>query len=176
MAAVIFALYDRVLVKLGGSESHVYSRDGLMFTEVQEIERVTGLSYAEWHQKLGEYSITAVAALLHVLRKREGASDFGSMQFAVADLDVVPLHDDGREYTPEEVAADLKRRVEAAAGGNGAGPTAAGATSPAAAASHPIPPAPTSRSSPSGSESAPGSGTGSPTATGSPARRTSTPS
>jgi hypothetical protein len=170
---VIFTLYPRVVVKLAG-ESHVFDRARLMYTEVAEIERVTGLSYPEWLDQLGEYRITAVAALLHVLRKREGPSDYGSLQFNVADLDVVPLHDDGREFTAQEVAADLKRRVEEAQKDDGAGPTRAAG----AAAVAPEAPSPgtngISLSSPRPSTSAPGNGNGSPGRTSASARRTST--
>jgi hypothetical protein len=79
-----------------GDERHIFDRAELMYTEVQEIEKVTGSSFAEWERELGRYSITVIAALLHVLRKRDGhASDFASMQSAANDLDCVSMHDDG---------------------------------------------------------------------------------
>jgi hypothetical protein len=171
---LIFNLYSRVLVKLGADESHVFDRGRLMFTEVAEIERVTGQSYAEWAEQLGKYSITAVAALLHILRKRDGQpSDFGSLQFNVADLDVVPLHDDGSEFTPAEVAADLTERVRKASEGNGADPTLAAVARAVAPETNPVTTG-TSLSSPNGSGSGRGSGNGSPGPTSVPARRTST--
>jgi hypothetical protein len=174
---MFFSLYPRVVVKLGDGERHIFDRRSLMFTEVQEIEKVTGQSYAEWGQQLEKYSITAVAALLHVLRRRDGMpSDFASMQFAVDDLDVIPLHDDDREFTPGEVVTDLNKRAEDATRGNGVGPTPAVAGPDAApAADHPTT-ASTNRSLPNGSGSGRGNGTGSRTRTGSGARRTSTPS
>jgi len=108
---VIFALYDRVAVKLGDDERHVYDSGHLMYTEAAEIERVTGMSYAEWQRGLSRYSIIAVAALLHILRLRDGqASDFAGMTFNAADLDVVPLNADGAEMTAAEVAADVAER------------------------------------------------------------------
>jgi hypothetical protein len=171
---MIFTLYPRVAVKLG-DESHVFDRARLMYTEVAEIERVTGLSYPEWLDQLREYRITAVAALLHVLRKREGQpSDFGSLQFNVTDLDVVPLHDDGREFTAQEVADDLKRRIEEAKGsGDGAVPMVAAAVAVAPEATGPGTTG-TSLSSPPISESVPGNGNGSRGRTSAGARRTST--
>jgi hypothetical protein len=173
---VIFTLYPRVAVKLAG-ESHVFDRARLMYTEVAEIERVTGLAYPEWLDQLGEYRITAVAALLHVLRKREGPSDYGSLQFNVADLDVIPLHDDGREFTAQEVADDLKRRVEEAKKDADAGPTrAAGAAAVVPEASSTPGTSGISLSSPPILESAPGNGNGSRGRTSAGARRTSTKS
>jgi hypothetical protein len=169
---LIFTLYPRVAVKLG-DESHVFDRSRLMYTEVAEIEKVTGLSYPEWLDQLGEYRITAVAALLHVLRKREGQpSDFGSLQFNVADLDVIPLHDDGREFTAGEVADDLRKRVEEATKEKGAGPTRAAAVAVAPESSPGT--TGTNLSSPPISVSAPGNGNGSHGRTSPSVRRTST--
>lgn len=146
---MIFSLYPRVAVKLG-DERYEFDRSSLMFTEVVEIENVTGLSFGEWQFELGRYSIRAVAGLLHVLRKRAGVpSDFETMNFAADDLDVTPLHDDGTEFTAAEVAGDIQRRGQEAqdptAAANGHGPQAATAS--------------TSRSSPANTESGPGSGT-----------------
>jgi hypothetical protein len=173
---LIFNLYPRVVVKVGGSESHVFDRSRLMFTEVAEIEKVTGLGYLEWLDDLSKYKITAVAALLHILRKREGQpSDFGSLQFNVADLDVVPLHEDGREFTPQEVTEDLQKRVEEAQREKEQGPTSATAA-PVAPAKTPAVTIGTSPSSPNGSTSGPSSGTGSPGRTSPRAKRTLTPS
>jgi hypothetical protein len=160
---LIFNLWSRVAVKLG-EERHVFDRATLMFDEVQEIERVTELSYAEWQRELARYSITAVAALLHILRKRDGMpSDFKTIQFAVADLDVVPLHDDDSEYTTEEATAELQKRLTGAAPPNGAGPTRAanGQDSPSAAPAPTPPGTPTPPSSPPVTASARGNGTGS---------------
>ena len=176
---MIFHLYSRVIVKLGDGERHIFDRSRLMFTEVAEIQKVTGLSYGEWEQALGRYDITAVAALLHVLRKRDDQpSEWATLQFNVAELDVVPLHDDDREFTPEETAADLKQRMEArvAQAANGAGPTR-----PAAASVGPEPSPltsapPTSGSSQSDSGSGPGNGNGSPGRTSARSRRAPTPS
>lgn len=111
---MIFNLYPRVVVKLG-EERYVFDRDKLKFTEVVEIEKATGLSFGEWQQELARYSIMALGGLLHMLRKREGvASDFETMDFNAYDIDVVPLHEDGREFTAAEVAADITRRMEEA--------------------------------------------------------------
>lgn len=108
----VFRQYERVAVKVGDDESHIYDSKRLMLTEATEIERVTGLSYAEWQQGLARFSITSVAALLHVLRKRAGTpSDFGSLQLNVADLAVIPLGPDDREMTDLEVRDDLAARV-----------------------------------------------------------------
>jgi len=159
---LIFSLWHRVAIKLG-DERHVFDRATLMFSEVQEIERVTELSYAEWQRELSRYSITAIAALLHVLRKRDGMpSDFKTIQFAVADLDVVPLHDDDSEYTTGEATAELQKRL-AGPVLNGAGPTRAanGQDSPSAAPAPTPPGTPTLPSSPPVTASARGNGTGS---------------
>jgi hypothetical protein len=111
---VIFNLYPRVLVKIGG-ERYVFDRDQLMFTEVVEIEKATGLSFGEWQAELARYSMMALGGLLHMLRKRAGVpTDFETMQFAAYDIDVIPLHDDGTEFTAEDVAADITRRLEEA--------------------------------------------------------------
>lgn len=119
---MIFNLYPRVRVKLA-DESYDFDRSSLMFTEVVEIENATGLSFAEWQSELGRHSIRAVGGLLHVLRKREGvASDFETMNFSAFDLECVPLHDDGTEFTVAEVAADIERRAKEArdpTGGDG---------------------------------------------------------
>jgi len=173
---LIFSLWPRVAIKLGG-ERHVFDRARLMFTEVQEIEKATGLSYAEWEQQLGRFSITAVAALLHILRIRDGQpSDFKTLQFAAADLEVTPLHDDDTEYTAEEAAAEVMKRIaDANGGGNGAGPTrAAGAPAAPSGEAGSTPPRPISPSSPSGTASGRGNGNGSRTKTGSSSRRTPT--
>lgn len=172
---MIFSLFPRVVIKLGDDERHVFDRSALMFTEVQEIERVTKLSYAEWDRELGRFSITAVAALVHVLRKRAGQpSDFATLNFAAATLDVVPLHDDDSEYTAEEITGDLLLRM-AEAQPNGAGPTraAAGPGSPSGETGS-TPRQPTSPSSPASTASSPGNGTSSRGKTGSSSRRTST--
>lgn len=173
---MIFRLFARVAVKLG-DERHVYDRATFMFSDAQRVEEATGLSYPEWEHQLGRGSITAVAALLHVLRLRDGQpSDFKSMSFAAGDLDAVPLHDDDREYTAAEVTAEIERRVREASGGNGAGPTLAAPVREAPSAEAPsVPPRPTSPSSPAVTASGRGSGTGSRTRTGSSSRRTPTP-
>lgn len=173
---MIFAFFPRVAVKFGPDERHVFDRAKLMFSEVQEIEKVTGLSYAEWEDGLRRYSITAVAALLHVLRKRDGMpSDFGNMNFAAADLDCIPIHDDDREYTGDEVAAEVSKLL--APDANGVGPTRAadGPGSPSGETGS-TPRQLTNPSSPNGSASAPGNGNGSPTPTSSPASPISTSS
>src|SRR5260221_14414051 len=101
---MIFNLYPRVLVKVGDSEKHIFDATRLMYTEVAEIEKCTGVSYGEWRRQLGEYSITAIAALLHVLRKRDGAgAGFATVQFNAASLDGIPFPADDREFTAEEV-------------------------------------------------------------------------
>jgi len=173
---VIFNIWPRVVIKLG-DERHVFDRSQLMFRDVQEIERVTEMSYAEWQQQLSRYSITAVAALIHVLRKRDGMpSDFRTMDFAADQLDVVPLHDDDSEYTTEEAAAEVTRRIaEASGGGNGAGPTlAADAPELPSGEAGSTPRRLTSRSSPASTGSGRGNGNGSRTGTGSSSRRTPT--
>ncbi len=153
---MIFSLYSRVKVKLG-DEEHIFDHARLMYSEVAEIEKVTGLSYGEWERELGRFSIAAVAALLHVLRKRDDRpSDFATLQFNVADLNVIPLHGDDSEFTAEEVAADVLKRVDAAKG-NGAGPTSAtgGTVAPESGQQATTI---TSPSSPSSTASGPGSG------------------
>lgn len=170
---MIFSLYSRLKVKLG-DEEHVFDRGRLMFTEVAEIEKVTGLSYGEWERELARYSITAIGALLHVLRKREGiASDFATMQFNAASLDCVPVHDDGTEFTPAEITADVAKRLADAAAGPG--PTRGG-DAPAVAAESPQATTTTSPSSPAATTSARGNGNGSRGVTSSSSRRTPTPS
>jgi len=152
---MIFNLYSRVLVKVGDEERHIFDATRLMYTEVAEIEKCTGATYGEWRRQLGDYSITAIAALLHVLRKRAGMpSDFATLQFNAAALDVVPLHEDDTEFTAAEVEADLKKRMADASGE--ADPTLAAAA--AVAPENGSLPVTTisSLSSPSGSESGPG--------------------
>jgi hypothetical protein len=112
---LIFQFYSVVAVKLG-DERYVFDRDELRFKEVVEIEKATGLSFAEWQQELGRLSIMALGGLLHMLRKRAGVpSDFETMDFRAAEFDVVPLHEDGSEFTVEEMAADVAKRLEEAA-------------------------------------------------------------
>lgn len=164
---MIFGLYPRVAVKLGG-ERYIYDSATLMYAEAAEVERVTGQSYAEWAIDLAAHKITAIAALLHILRRRAGVpSDFAKTDFAAADLDVVPVHDDDRDYTREEVAADIERRMREARADAEPVPTPA-------ANGHEAPsgvtdltrPKRTSRRSPASSASGHGSGTGSRTGTG----------
>jgi hypothetical protein len=155
---VIFNLYPRVAVKVG-EERYVFDRDELMFTEVVEIEKATGLSFGEWQQELSRYSIMALGGLLHMLRKRAGVpSDFETMNFAAYDIDVVPLHDDGSEFTAEDVAADISRRLEEA---KQAVPTIAAAGPGSAANPAPVTTAPISRTSLNITESGRGNGNGS---------------
>jgi hypothetical protein len=154
---MIFAAYPKVAVKLG-DERYEFDRASLMFPEVVEIETVSGLSYGEWLTGLSRYSIRSVAALLHVLRRRAGvASNFATINFAVDDLDVVPLHEDGSEFTAAEVADDITKRLAA--------------PDPTSATDEPValdaPPrtqvtSGTSLTSPGSTTSAPGNGNGSP--------------
>jgi hypothetical protein len=173
---LIFRMFTRVAVKLG-DERHVYDRKTFTFADAQAVEEATGLTYPEWEFQLGRGSVTAYAALLHVLRVRDGvASDFKTMSFNMADLDAVPLHDDDSEYTPGEVAEEADRRIKEAAGGNDAGPTpAADAPAVPSGEDHLAPPRPTSPSSPAVTASGRGSGSTSRTRTGSSSRRTQTP-
>jgi hypothetical protein len=172
---MIFTLYPRVLVKIGEDERHVFDRSRLMFTEVAEIEKVTGLAYPAWLDGLGEYKITAIAALIHILRKRaDMPSDFGSMQFNVADMDCVPLHDDGTEFTMDEMRMDLAKRVADAQKAADPGPTRAAASAVAPEDSPAM--TGTSLSSPNGSGSAHGNGSTSRGRTSASAARSSTPS
>ena len=78
---MIFSLYPRVVIKAGG-ERYEFDRTTLMFTEVVQIEKATGMSFGEWQTDLGRYSLAAVGALIHMLRRREGLpSDFETMSF-----------------------------------------------------------------------------------------------
>ena len=154
---MIFNLYRHVRVKLG-DEAYDFDRSSLMFTEVVDLESATGLSFGEWQSELGRYSIRAVAGLLHVLRKRAGVpSDFETLNFAADDLECIPLHDDGSEFTAAQVAEDVTRRLAEAREGR---PTSAPA-SPAGANGPPATTANTSSPSPNGSGSGRGNGKGS---------------
>ena len=156
---MIFNLYSHVRVKLG-DEAYDFDRSSLMFTEVVDIENATGLAFGEWQAELGRYSIRAVAGLLHVLRKRAGVpSDFETMDFEVGQLDVIPLHDDGTEFTAQEVADDIARRLKEA---QNPGPPVAAVP---AAGGEDLAPGTTALTSPgslSGTESVPGNGSTSP--------------
>ena len=155
---MIFAIYPRVIVKLG-DERYEFERSSLRFTEVVEIENASGLSFGEWQRELGRHSIRALAALLHVLRKRAGVpSDFETLDFAAYDLDVIPLREDGSEMNAQEVAEDITRRAKEAAEGPTAAPAGAPGPEKPITASTPS----TSLTLPSGSASAPGNGNGSP--------------
>lgn len=171
---MIFAFYSRVVVEIGDKESHIFDHSRLMFTEVAEIERCTNLSYMEWERELQRYSITAVAALVHILRRRaDMPSDWAAMQFNVREVKVWPVHGDDSKFTQAEIDEDIKRRVEAAAGPD---PTQLAADGAASEPPSPRTTSGTSPSSPSGSASAPGNGTSSPGRTSSAARLISTPS
>lgn len=171
---MIFNLYSRFVIKLGDDERYIFDRTRLMFTEVTEIEKVSGLSYGEWERELGRYSVAAIGPLLHVLRKREGQpSDFATLQFNVAEMDCVPVHDDGTEFTPAEVTADLASRMDDAAAGPG--PTRGGEAT-AVAAEEGLPDMTiTSPSSPPVTASGHSNGTSSRGPTSSSSRRTRTP-
>jgi hypothetical protein len=111
MYAGVFAHYDRVAVKAGEDESHVFDARDVMTLEALEIERVTGLTWGQWQRDLCGFSVTAVAGLLHVLRKRDGQDSDWPPGLKVTDLTAIPLHDDDSEYTAGEVRDDLERRV-----------------------------------------------------------------
>ena len=111
---MIFNLYPRVVIK-AGEERYEFDRSTLMFREVVEIEKASGWSFGEWQTELGRYSLQAIGALVHMLRKRAGEpSDFAEMNFPVDGFDVIPLHDDGTEFTAQEVADDITRRLNEA--------------------------------------------------------------
>lgn len=169
---MIFSLYPRVVVKVG-DERWEYDRKTLMFTDMAEIERASGMSLGEWQSQLGRYSILAIAALVHALRKKAGLpSDFETMDFAIDDLDVTPLHEDGTEYTADEVAEDIGRRVKEAQDGvpTVAAESAAGQQTPA-----PETTPDTSPSSPKSSASGRGSGNTSRRKSSGTSKTTSTP-
>lgn len=134
---MIFNLYRHVRVKLG-DESYDFERSSLMFQEVVALEDATGYSFGEWQSELGRYSIRAVAGLLHILRKRAGVpSDFETLNFSADDLECVPLHEDGTEFTQAEVVEDIERRARearegptGAAAANGSSPADTPSTSP----------------------------------------------
>lgn len=171
---MIFALYPRVVVKLG-DERYEFDRSSLMFSEVVEIENASGYSYGEWQSELGRYSIRAVAALVHVLRRRAGVpSDFASMNFAADDLEVVPLAADGHEMTAAEVAADVTKRTQDAREAANP-PTATDAPADVAGAPTPAGTNGTSPSSPGTITSGRGSGNGSRGGTSRSSKRTPTP-
>jgi hypothetical protein len=170
---MIFTWYSRFKIKVGEEEEYIFDRTRLMYTEVAEIEKCSGLTYGEWEYALRRYSITALAPLLHVLRKREGVtSDWAVMQFNAAQFDCIPVHDDDSEYTVEELEADLAKRTGKDAAEPDPTRAGAGAVPP-----EPSPPPATttsSRSSPNGSASGRGNGTSSPGATSPSSRPIST--
>lgn len=176
---MIFSWYSRVVVEIaadepgGVAEEHIFDHDRLMLTEVQEIERCTGLSYLEWEQELRKYQMTAVAALVHILRRRaDMPSDWATMQFNVRKLNVWPVHADDTRFTSQEIDEDLARRVREAA----SEPDPTQSAADAAAAESPETTSSTSPSSANGSTSVPGNGTSSLTAISSAASPISTPS
>jgi len=149
---VIFNLYPRVVIKVG-DESYEFDRSTLMYQEVVQIEEASGLSFGEWQTELGRYSLKAVGALIHMLRRSAGEpSDFAKMDFPVDGFDVIPLHDDGSEFTAEEVAADITKRIAEVQE-----PVPTGAAAPAANPP-PVTTASTSPTSLNGSGSALGNG------------------
>lgn len=170
---MIFRMFTRVVVVLG-DERRVYDRKAFSFADAVRIEEATGMAYPEWEFQLFRSSVTAVAALLHVLRLRDGVpSDFKGMSFNVADLDYIPLHDDDSEYTAQEIGEEIAARIREANEGAGPTPAAAGPEAP----SGELPsqePRPTSPSSPAGTASGRGSGTGSRTRTSSSSKKTLT--
>jgi hypothetical protein len=171
---VIFSQFPRVVVKLG-DERYVYDRKTFTFLDAQRVEEATGMAYPDWEWALFRSSVTAVAALLHVLRLRDGVpSDFKSLAFTMSDLDYVPLHDDDSEYTAEEVTEEVTRRIAEAQPDAGPTPAAAAPEAPSGE-DRSAPPRPTSPSSPAATESGRGSGTGSRTRTGSSSRPTRKP-
>jgi hypothetical protein len=152
---LIFNLYSKVIIK-AGDESYEFDRSSLMYQEVVQIEEASGLSFGEWQTELGRYSLKAVGALIHILRIRAGVpSDFAKMDFPVDGFDVIPLHGDGSEFTAEEVAADITRRLAEAQE-----PVPTGAADPAANPP-PVTTASTSRTSVSATTSALSNGTSS---------------
>jgi hypothetical protein len=173
---MIFNLYQRLAIKVGDDERHIFDQKRLMFTEVAEIEKISGLSYAEWATELGRYSAAGIGPLVHILRKREGqSSDYATLQFNMAEFSAVPLKDDDSEFTPEEVAADLVKRMEKVNGDAGPILAAAAAVAPESGPGLTLAPS-TKDSSPRSSTSVPGNGASSPTPTSSRARRTATAS
>jgi hypothetical protein len=172
---LIFRMFTRVAVKLG-DERHVYDRKTFTFADAQAVEEATGLAYPEWEFQLGRGSVTAYAALLHVLRVRDGQpSDFKALAFNMADLDAVPLHDDDSEYTAQEVAEELERRIREARDRDNPPTLAADEQDSPSGEPPSAQPRPTSPSSPAFTASSRGNGTSSRTRTGSSSRQTLTP-
>jgi hypothetical protein len=172
---LIFQFFTRVAVKLG-DESHVYDRKTFTYADAVRVEEATGMSYAEWEWRLLRSSITAIAALLHVLRVRDGVpSDFKAMAFNAADLDYVPLHDDDSEFTADEITEDIARQMGEARAAADPGPTRAAAEPELPFGEEgPASPRLTSLSSPASTASGRGNGTGSRTRTSSSSRKTPT--
>lgn len=155
---MIFSWFSRVAVKVGDSETHIFDQERIMLPEVMEIEKISGLSYMEWKIELNRFSMSAVAPLLHILRKRAGMpSEFATMQLNVADVDVRAVRDDGTEMTPGEMLADIERRKAAAEAEPD--PTSSAGDAPASAPPPLIPDTSgTSLSSPNGTASGRGNG------------------
>ena len=151
---MIFRLYSKIAIKADG-ERYVFDRSQIMFKDMIEIENASGYAYLEWEEALGRGSIRAIAAAVHMLRKKNGEpSDFDTMNFPVSGFDIVPLHDDGTEFTAQEVAADITRRLEEPEDPTNAAGSGNGGPSPDTGN--------TSLTSPPSTASARGNGTGSP--------------
>jgi hypothetical protein len=172
---LIYQFFSRVAVKLG-DESRTWDRKTFSYADAVRVEEATGMSYPEWEWRLERQSVTAVAALLHVLRLRDGVpSDFKAMAFNMSDLVSVPLHDDDSEYTADEVAEEIIRQTREAQAAADPGPTrAAAGPEPLPEGEGPASPRPTSPSSPASTTSARGSSASSRTRTSSSSRKTPT--
>lgn len=66
-----------------------FDADKMKSVEMMAIERLTGLTYAEWAEAAERGSITAVHALLYVLLKRDVPGlDPDEVQFTLDEIDM----------------------------------------------------------------------------------------
>jgi hypothetical protein len=91
----------------GSKHEWEFKPDRLLTTEAEAIERVTGMTYAEFGEKLMNGGMTARRAMVWVLRKRNGEPTlkFREVDFPVGDVDI-ELDEQEKDKVRRAVLAD----------------------------------------------------------------------
>lgn len=95
----------------GEKQEWRFRGDKLMTTEAEAVEKVTGMSYAEFGERLLQGNPTARRAVVWVLRKRtEPTLRFGEVDFPMGALQL-DFEDEEKAEMREAILADRKFSV-----------------------------------------------------------------
>jgi hypothetical protein len=97
----------------GDKREWQFKPDRLLTTEAEAIERVTGMTYADFGESLMNGGMTARRAMVWVLRKRNGEPElkFRDVDFPVGDVDI-DLDDGEKEKMRQALLADANLTEE----------------------------------------------------------------